>query len=519
MNTMPGQAVSHAEQMQPVRTVGTCTRSATRSLYQRFAQFHENARLIAWSTTLTGNIVLWAGVTALLYATRSLSLVPLLLLVPLMILSQWLPARRMAIIGIGAGSLFLANRLTQLAVTNPLWLLLDAGFVVGLLYLFFRIARSFARLPGPVRRHPQIALHGLLWCCIAAIALLPADFRRSSDWVIAANLTVCLVFFSFLIWRIGFMLYSGKRGTIKQTGFVDHLLYCLPYLGPTQVPYGKGLDYLLHKRVDERLSLARTQLAGLKLLLLAGLWYVVLIGLDVVFFSTSGRPAALAALPTIRLYHIDGLIGNSAQHLPALGIVWASLFVDMLYETMQLAITGHLIVGCLRLFGFNLFRNTYKPLLATSLVDFWNRYYYYFKELLVDFFFFPTYLSFFKHRPKLRIFAATMASACLGNVYYHLLQHMDTFIESGRSLSFAKFSSYIFYSVVLGVGIFVSILREQNQRGKPMVARSPLVSLLLTLQKMAGVWLFFTLLRIWDHPGSAFVQDTTFFFAILGIRL
>ena len=45
-----------------------------------------------------------------------------------------------------------------------------------------------------------------------------------------------------------------------------------------------------------------------------------------------------------------------------------------------------MIVGYLRLCGFNVFRNTYKPLLAETMVEFWNRYYYYFKELLVNFF-------------------------------------------------------------------------------------------------------------------------------------
>jgi hypothetical protein len=42
---------------------------------------------------------------------------------------------------------------------------------------------------------------------------------------------------------------------------------------------------------------------------------------------------------------------------------------------------GHMIIGTLRLFGFNVFRNTYKPLLSESILEFWNRYYYYFKEL------------------------------------------------------------------------------------------------------------------------------------------
>ncbi|MBF0263496.1 MAG: hypothetical protein HQL97_16855, partial [Magnetococcales bacterium] len=202
--------------------------------------------------------------------------------------------------------------------------------------------------------------------------------------------------------------------------------------------------------------------------------------------------------------------------MPHLAVVWSSLVIDMVYETTQLAIYGHMIVGCLRLFGFHVFRNTYKPLLAKSLIDFWNRYYFYFKELLVDFFFFPVYLSFFRNHPKLRIFAATMASACFGNFYYHFLQHFDRLMISGEPLNFGRFSSYLFYTVVLGLAIFFSILKEQGQRGKEHVATP---SAWMTLRKIAGVWLFFTILRIWDHGESSFMTDTTFFFAIFGIRL
>src|SRR5262249_32592399 len=153
--------------------------------------------------------------------------------------------------------------------------------------------------------------------------------------------------------------------------------------------------------------------------------------------------------------------------------------------------------GCLRLFGFNLFRNTYKPFLATSLVTFWNRYFFYFKELLVEFFFYPIYLSFFKERPKLRIFAATMAAACIGNWYHHALERTVWTLNHMASLRGApRLDSYLFYAFLLGIGVFVSMLREQRRRGRAVVSRSPAMARLVALRKMAGVWLFFALIRI-----------------------
>ncbi|MBF0270642.1 MAG: hypothetical protein HQL98_01015 [Magnetococcales bacterium] len=337
----------------------------------------------------------------------------------------------------------------------------------------------------------------------------PVDFRDDPSWIVATNLNAALVFFSFLVWRIGFLLYSGKRGSLKQNGFVDHLIYCLPYLGSSQVPYGKGLDYLYSKRATGRLDLARIQLAGIKLLILASIWDSALDLLDWSFFDSAD-----GAIPLFKLHHINELIILSATRMPDPITVWGSLIMDMVYETTQLAIVGHLIIGCLRLFGFNLFRNTYKPLLAKTLIDFWNRYYFYFKELLVDFFFFPVYLSYFKQHPKWRIFAATMASAFFGNLYYHILQHFDRLIINGEILSFARFTSYVFYTFILGIAIFVSILREQNQRGK----HSAPCTTLVTIRKVAGVWIFFAILRIWDRTDSSFVEDTTFFLGLLGLH-
>nr|CAX83883.1 conserved uncharacterized protein [uncultured bacterium] len=475
----------------------------SRDFYQRFTQFHENERLQELSITPVGNISLWVLVILLLNATEYL------FLAPVMLLTQLFPAKRLWIMAVGGGGLFLLKKLTQLQVFQSFWFAVDAALIIGLIYLFYRISLSFAKLPKIVKSNPQIALHLLLWLAIITIFFLPDDFRQNPAWLLTANLNICLVFFAFLIWRLGFMLYSGKRGSIKKTAFIDHLIYCLPYLGSSQVPFGKGLDYLTSKMAASRSELAKTQLAGLKLLLLALLWEQCLDLLDWLFFSFDPNMP-----PLFKLHHINELIAMSATHMPHLGVVWSSLILDMVYETTQLAIYGHMIVGCLRLFGFYLFRNTYKPLLAKSLVDFWNRYYFYFKELLVDFFFFPVYLSFFRNHPKLRIFAATMASACFGNFYYHFLQHFDRLMISGEPLSFARFSSYLFYTIVLALAIFISILREQNQRGKEHVAPSRW----MTLRKIAGVWIFFAILRIWDHADSAFIPDTTFFFAIFGIQ-
>jgi hypothetical protein len=462
---------------------------SARALHQRVSQFHENPRILDFAATRTGNVLLWATAALLLVRSRSL-----LVMVPLMILAQALPARRAWIMALGGIAWALHRQFLELGVHDARWVVVEGPLLVGALYLFYRVAGAFSRLPRVVRSHPQISLHLLLWCAIALGVLVPEWLGLAATGVPTA-VGAAILAFTYSIWRIGFLLYSGKRGSMRRSGFADHLVYLLPAFGGSHIPYGKGYEYLASKRADSPPALRRSQLAGIKLLALAWLW----------------SPVHLAS---VRLTHLLA----SAHAAPALGVAWAAVFAEMVESTLRLTIKGHLIIGCLRLFGFNVFRNTYKPLLATSLVAFWNRYFFYFKELLVEFFFYPIYLRFFKQRPRLRIFAATMAAACIGNWYHHALERTiwaSTHMDSLRSAP--RLDSYLFYAFLLGIGVFVSMLREQNRRGKAVVPRSPAMARLVALRKIAGVWLFFALIRIWDHPDHSFWENTARFLALFGI--
>jgi len=112
--------------------------------------------------------------------------------------------------------------------------------------------------------------------------------------------------------------------------------------------------------------------------------------------------------------------------------------------------------------GFLALRNTCRPLASRSIAEFWNRYYYYFKELLVDCFFYPTFMRYFKGHRRWRLFAATFAAACFGNAFYHFFRDLGYIADSGFWKALAGFQAYIFYTAVLAVGIGISQLRERR---------------------------------------------------------
>jgi hypothetical protein len=329
--------------------------------------------------------------------------------------------------------------------------------------------------------------------------------------VVALALSGLVLALAFLLWRMGYLLLSGQRRRMAGTRFSDHLLYLYPAYGGTGVPYGKGLDHLARHEATSDEALARSQLSGLKLLALAAIYHGLLELIAGLVYAESRGPWSVYGLGVPRV-EAPLPLGARAPWAAA----WSALYAGLVWDVLKLAARGHEVIGVLRLFGFNVFRNTYKPLLAPSLVEFWNRYYYYFKEMLVDFFF-PTYVRCFRGRPALRMLAATLAAAGFGNLYYHLVFN-DTFLLSLDLVGLRPWlEARSFYCLLLSLGIYVSMRREQQRRGAAAAATP--ASMPTRIRRIAGVWTFFALIGIWaDGSSATFGQRLEFFVSLFGLR-
>jgi hypothetical protein len=208
-----------------------------------------------------------------------------------------------------------------------------------------------------------------------------------------------------------------------------------------------------------------------------------------------------------------GELVNGSQEEGAV-LAWASLYLQLIWATLELAVYGHLIVGCLRLVGFNVFRNTYKPLLSESIVDFWNRYYYYFKELLVEFFFYPTYLRIRWADPWMRLFLAVFAAAFAGNMYYHVLTKPDLVLSLDLQRLWAQWGPRSVYCLLLALGIWISMMRQQISRAAPGKA-----TFFIRLRRITGVVTFYAIIQIWNirAQGAGVGDRLEFFFSLFGI--
>jgi hypothetical protein len=358
-----------------------------------------------------------------------------------------------------------------------------------------------------------MALHGFFWCLL--VMVWSSHSVGDSPW--REVLTAFVVLLTTLLWRVGYLLLSGQRGKVEGSRFTDHLVYLLP-LYPGLLALGKGLDYLGRHEARDEAALARSQLAGVKLLLLAALWKAALSAMNAFVYGSADSRAgrALGGLTLTLLPGFGPLLAQGGE--APLAHAWVSIYVELLRQVLVAAVYGHTIVGVLRLFGFNIFRATYKPLLSETLVQFWGRFDYYFKEVLVDFFFLPTFAKRFRKRPALRMFAAVFAAAVVGNMYLHVIEFG---IFGGGALVTADFAaiwqamnSRLLYCVLLAFGIFISMQREQRQP-----SASPSRTFASRLARIAGVWTFFALIRIWDgHPGVPFLTRTEFFLGLFGVN-
>jgi hypothetical protein len=456
------------------------------NVFRAFSQFHENERLIAW--VQRQRIIVWLT-----------------------------PKRRKFILLFGA--LIVGFRATMQrymkwddTAAEP-WLVPPLAFPVllALVYLLYLAAAHFQKLPGAIRRRPQISLHLLFWAMLAFLWLTP-----DNGGVLRNALVLVAISLPFLLWRSGYMLLSGQRGKARGTTFRDHLFYLWPVWGGTHTPIGKGADYLSQCEAQTPERYARSVLGALKLILLALVLELVRLVLGAELYGDSNSPVTrMLGGTSLALPRVNELV--TGREAGSLVTSWIAIYLDLIWATLTHAIHGHKWVSLLRLCGFNVFRNTYKPLWAESIIDFWNRYYYYFKELLVEFFFFPTYVRCFVTRPKLRMLTAVFAAAFAGNMYYHFLQSNESLAEGDLALVWKRLSPRLIYCFALALGSYISMLRQQQRRGNVAETRSATWKF-TKLRRIAGVWTFFGLLNYWNIRSTASIADRIrFFLSLFGL--
>ncbi|WP_063683090.1 hypothetical protein [Bradyrhizobium stylosanthis] len=301
------------------------------------------------------------------------------------------------------------------------------------------------------------------------------------------------------LWFLAYGLVdaSKKRSPVWQRLSVFH-----PFWGSSLTPFGKGLAYLERFEAKTPEELAVTQLKGVKL----AAWILVL---AIVKICLGELVHGRLQLPMFD----DNLLQYLAGHpLPRL-VGWASLVSFFVEDLLGMTVFGGVIVATARLAGFRLLRNTWRPLESTTLADFWNRYYFYYKELLVDHFFYPTFIRCFRGHRRLRMFFATFMAACVGNLLFHFIRDIHFVGDMGLWRAVVGEQSHAFYTFVLAVSVGLSQMRRAPQPASRGWLRRRLLPCL-------WVSTFFCLIHVFDAPldrEHTLLQRGEFLFYLLGV--
>ena len=380
----------------------------------------------------------------------------------------------------------------------PLRALIVAAVWIGCLILW-------TRFPSRVR-HPMLILHVCAGTFLVGTWAMRAGGPISESSGVTASALSSLV--PELLWRSSYWI-KWRRKQNGPAPIWENLFAALPFVGSGGVPYGKGPGYFAKHEAVGAVPMAAAQLEGMKLLLLATIWRLV----DGALGVASGTPPAWFANAPLA----DWTFFRDTLHdaIPAMTALlqtpdvfslwqrWAGLYLELFHNILTLATYGHTLIGALCLLGFRIPRNTDAPLLATTILDFWNRYYFYFKELLVDFFFFPAFLKTAGASLAWRTLAATAWAAFFGNMYYHVILYWSGYVAGNVAGFEALISSRAIYCVLLTGGLCASFMRSPalGMRQPRTVSRGRRV-----LQS-AGVSLFFALLHVWNYSEPVGVNE------------
>jgi len=475
-------------------------------LREAWLAIDRNPAAVAFVATRTGALCAWGAFMLACAASLQVS-APHLALIGAALLGVVLwPQRRMAIVSAASALFFIARpyrtaewaTLTgDFAAANALHgdMVQSAAAAAFLLFAMAFLALQRTVPAAFFSRRPLLALI-LLWFALfaSALAVPAASLGGLLLWTMAGVGVSSM-------WMLAYVANDQKAGVRIPDNARAAMIR--PFWGGGAEGIGKSWAYL--SKFDARTpeELAATRLKAVKLAVWGLILAIVWAAADRVFYTDIG----LLPITDAVIAHAAGY-GRGSLH------GWASLVANFVVDLLAISVWGHLIVAAVRMLGYRIPRNTFNPLASRSIAEFWNRYFFYFKEMLVDFFFYPAFVRFFRTNIKLRIAFATLCAAGLGNFLFHFMRETHVFATKPWLEALAVFQSAAVYSMLLAAGLIISQWRGR----KPLPEHGFLAYQVRPRLVVIG---FFCLLKIFDDLSGEGSLAERFFFALslIGIRI
>ncbi|MCR9122376.1 MAG: hypothetical protein NXH91_08880 [Phyllobacteriaceae bacterium] len=417
-----------------------------------------NDRVIAWAQTLTGQAMIHVILLTCLALMPVIRLNHVALIAVSLFLCWVFPHRRMMVVALMGTTYFLLRpfkhgQLYDYFDQTPLagmtaWASLPADLLLlpfGLVFLVFAFAMMWNHTHKRVRfvsDYPLLSMTGLGVLLTSLTVMMPQNqFVFLPAWLALSYLTSTFFF-------LGYVLIDMRSKTPLPLSL--RLGFMRPFWAGFFTPI-KGPAYFVKFEANSDRDLAVSRLKGLKLIVWASILFFIwewgfqrLIYGHLAFPKLDVLIAAVAAGDTVYL-----------------GMRWAAVGVDFMAMVIMMGAAMHAIVAAVRVAGFAIPRGMVRPLASRTIAEFWGRYLFYFKEMLVDFFFYPAFRRYFKNSPRLRMAFATFCAAFIGNVFFDFFHALPLIAISDSQVIWQGFVSYCVYAGILTAGIIWS---QQFQR-------------------------------------------------------
>lgn len=198
--------------------------------------------------------------------------------------------------------------------------------------------------------------------------------------------------------------------------------------------------------------------------------------------------------------------------------VLLSTFVDQARIFLVYGGVTHFRVGAWRVLGYAMDTQYDRPWLATNLAALWGRFAFHFREFLVRVFYYPIFFKYFRRRPVVRLFCATMVATVLGNLVWGHVPPAT--ISHLKWATLTRILSTWPYFVLLGLGISLTqvwLLRRPRAR-KPWTLDRRLP---LDVLCAYATFQYFSLIHIYirPQPGGSLEASTRLLLIGLGFEV
>lgn len=326
--------------------------------------------------------------------------------------------------------------------------------LLGFYWLYLKAAEA-SRL---VARHPLLTIYSFLVLLLALVSNI-----QTAPWL-------CLALWAFLNWAVRWYFYMAytaadqkfiaEKSKLLKAGSFMPFWNAGNWANLSVVPRGyRGIENTSAKTKEE---FAACQWSGLKLII----WSLIL--------HWAAQFGSRLLWQTLNMPSPPQSVAAYLQSNPAWAERWLVVMGGALNFLVSYAALSGVVIALVRMAGFRVFRNVYRPYESRDFNDFLGRLYFYYIDLIVKFYFYPCwrYSRFLSGHKSIRIFVTGFCSLSIAGLSVTFMADFPDMVEFGLLETLRRTLARAPYFFMIGILVGISsLLSRHRPASNPAFAR------------------------------------------------